>query len=889
MGEKPEGEAPAAPVATPAAEPATATAEPTTPVEPTTPAEPAEPKAEPEPAKAETPAETAETQAEPATEGQPKKKENGWIKFLRIVIWVAVAICITAGQSLIQTSKLSKAYANGSHSELLGTGNTLFYFGLVIGIANLIWGVTRWILRYKREKWSIGKIIGKLIGGGIWRTLAITPVIIFAAAIIAPRLCNNIETSIINEQEKYTTASDKIIADYEAGKISANDYAKYRFAAAFDAGNLPDEYKSSQLELSPIDDLINFISEHPDEVDDDTKQKLIDVIGLNKVKFGTPQEAQKAAKIQDDAKKAQFFGRPAYAEKNTDVSILSEAVLSGSGKFIVFYTEYGDDKITADTAKEIASQLDQAVENYKKNLGLDYIYDRVIIHDDEYEDMQDVLIRNGIPKSAAETAMPVYVTSPYSKENTIFAYYLKIHNTSDIGIRIGIWRSDDEEDKNERRLRFSIPSLPYIVIIPNKLSEPGKHLVVAHELGHHYDDRYCVKKFGETYSTEDFVVETLANFSAVTAYKNQPDPDNLLNNSHFNKKYLGKSTNDRLDSYSGYWSFSFLLNYAEIVPNARDIIYDASHETTALQYLYDKAGEENFKKAMHQTTTRNVTGYDPKYSINVKTPLIVEDNPCTEVCTVTKKMEAASSRYYYFSSEEFQNIWVEYNNNSHTTATLYGKKGDSYEVIANGDKFSTLFKKEEKDKYELYILAITSYTVKDDDASYSLKLTTKELADLMKVAETETGEPVTDLGDGCIELNMDSLLELPNQLMALGRYLLETLQRKDDSEDYSSAIEQFDLQQKQLRHDTDYTKKQLAGYRISVCETPINTNESDETIKAAIKKSVSGPLQTITINADGQKYNVLIGYNLLTREAKAFAIVREDGQTVLYTLIVQEK
>ena len=580
MGEKPEGEAPATPVATPAAKPAVA------PAEPTTPAEPAEPKPEPEP----------EPQPEPAAEDQPKKKENGWIKFLRIIIWIAVAICITAGQSLIQTSKLSKAYANGSHNELLGTGNTLFYVGLVIGIANLIWGVTRWILRYKREKWSIGKIIGKLIGGGIWRTLAIMPVIAFAAFVIAPRLCNNIETGIINEQEKYTTASDKINTDYEAGKISANDYAKYRFAAAFDTGNLPDEYKSSQLELSPIDDLINFISEHPDEVDDDTKQKLIDVIGLNKVKFGTPQEAQKAAKIQDDAKKAQFFGRPAYAEKNTDVSILSEAVLSGSGKFIVFYTEYGDDKITADTAKEIASQLDQAIENYKKNLGLDYIYDRVIIHDDEYEDMQDVLIRNGIPKTAAETAMPVYVTSPYSKENTVFAYYLKIHNTNDIGIRIGIWRSDDEDDKNERRLRFSIPSLPYIVIIPNKLSEPGKHLVVAHELGHHYDDRYCVKKFGETYSTEDFVVETLANFSAVTAYKNQPDPDNLLNNTHFNKKYLGKSTNNRLDSYSGYWSFSFLLNYAEIVPNARDIIYDASHETTALQYLYEKQAKKTSKR-----------------------------------------------------------------------------------------------------------------------------------------------------------------------------------------------------------------------------------------------------------------------------------------------------
>ena len=384
MGEAPKAEAPAeaaAPATPVATEPsAKAPAESTKPVE-----------------SAATPAE-AETEAEPAAEDQPKKKENGWIKFLRIVIWVAVAICITAGQSLIQTSKLSKAYANSSHNELLGTGNTLFYVGLIIGIANLIWGVTRWILRYKREKWSVGKIIGKLIGGGIWRTLAITPVIIFAAVVVAPRLCNNIESSIIDQQAKLATSSDKIIADYEAKKITPQQYFDYRFAAAFDTENLPKEYQTNKPELSPIPELISFAKEHPKDISAESFKKIIEIYNLSNIEFGTAQEAEKAAKAQEDAKKPRLFSQPAYAATR-DVTVLSEAIMSPSKKFVLFYTEAGDDKITVDEAKKLAQMLDDIIAGYKNNLGLEYTYYNRVHDKGALKDIQDVLTLNGLPKS----------------------------------------------------------------------------------------------------------------------------------------------------------------------------------------------------------------------------------------------------------------------------------------------------------------------------------------------------------------------------------------------------------------------------------------------------------------------------------------------------------
>ena len=882
MGEKPEGEAPAeaAAPATPVATEPTAKA----PAESTTPAESAA-----TPAEAET-AETAKTEAEPAAEDQPKKKENGWIKFLRIVIWVAVAICITAGQSLIQTSKLSKAYANGSHNELLGTGNTLFYFGLVIGIANLIWGVTRWILRYKREKWSIGKIIGKLIGGGIWRTLAITPVIIFAAVVVAPRLCNNIESSIIDQQAKLATSSDKIIADYEAKKITPQQYFDYRFAAAFDTENLPKEYQTNKPELSPIPELISFAKEHPKDISAESFKKIIEIYNLSNIEFGTPQEAEKAAKAQEDAKKPSLFSQPAYAATR-DVTVLSEAIMSPSKKFVLFYTEAGDDKITIDEAKELAQMLDDIVAGYKNNLGLEYTYYNRIHDKGALKDVQDVLTLNGLPKDALDTAMPVYVANPYRKASNTYAFYTEINDISDVLLDIGAAIGDDET-ADFAKITSSTPTYPFVVLLPKSDEADGRGAVTAHEIGHHYSSMYCRSKGAEGCTNDLFPNETLANYTSVRALQNQPT-NNLINENHYNYSYRRSGTSNNISKavsgFTGYPAFPLFVNYGEIVPNGTTHILQSALEEKPLDYLYNKAGAENYKKVMQQTTNRNITGYDRKYSLTNDAAIPILPNPCTEICKVTREMNSSASAYYYMSSAEYKNIWIEYSDAGSTVATLFGKNGDTYENLASGDKFSYLMKREDESKYELYILAVASYNIGEEKAQYSLSYTTKELADLMKVAETETGEPVTDLGDGCVELNMDSLLELPNQLMALVRYLLETLQRNDESEDYTSAIEQFDLQQKQLRHDTDYAKAQLAGYRISACETPFNSDESDETIKAAIRRSVSGPLQTITINADGQKYNVLVGYNLLTREAKAFAIVREDGQTVLYTLIVQEK
>ena len=117
-----------------------------------------------EPKPVEKPAEKVDEKAKTKTleqpqkeEKQPAKKGEGWIKFLRILIWCAVTILLTVGLQLRALSETSSAYADGSQTAKASLGNTLFWIGLILGIANLAWGAYRWFSRLVKEKWKAGK------------------------------------------------------------------------------------------------------------------------------------------------------------------------------------------------------------------------------------------------------------------------------------------------------------------------------------------------------------------------------------------------------------------------------------------------------------------------------------------------------------------------------------------------------------------------------------------------------------------------------------------------------------------------------------------------------------------------------------------------------------
>ena len=110
------------------------------------------------------------------------KKESGWIKFLRVLIYALSIPATTVGAALIKSATLSSSYTDGSHQARLTAGYIIFWIGLVVLCLNIFWGILRWFLRGYRQQWKAGKIIGKLIGGGIWRTLIIVPLLSSASS-----------------------------------------------------------------------------------------------------------------------------------------------------------------------------------------------------------------------------------------------------------------------------------------------------------------------------------------------------------------------------------------------------------------------------------------------------------------------------------------------------------------------------------------------------------------------------------------------------------------------------------------------------------------------------------------------------------------------------------
>ena len=131
---------------------------------------------------------------------QSFRKENGWIKFTRFLIYVVSTTGVTVGASLIKSGNLSAAYADGTYAAKIDNGEIIFFVFLIILCGNIVWGILRWFLRGYREKWKPGRIIGKLIGGGIWRILVIVPLVILSLMVVAPKIVYAISASVEKEQ-----------------------------------------------------------------------------------------------------------------------------------------------------------------------------------------------------------------------------------------------------------------------------------------------------------------------------------------------------------------------------------------------------------------------------------------------------------------------------------------------------------------------------------------------------------------------------------------------------------------------------------------------------------------------------------------------------------------
>lgn len=128
------------------------------------------------------------------------RREHKWVKLLRGLIWLALAITLPIGAALLVRSKTSECLANGTAAGMAEWGKVIFYASVGVAGANLIWGIVRWFKRWNSEKWGILKVIWKLIRGAIVRILVFTPIVLVTLTFITPVFYNHLAEGIILER-----------------------------------------------------------------------------------------------------------------------------------------------------------------------------------------------------------------------------------------------------------------------------------------------------------------------------------------------------------------------------------------------------------------------------------------------------------------------------------------------------------------------------------------------------------------------------------------------------------------------------------------------------------------------------------------------------------------
>lgn len=128
------------------------------------------------------------------------RREHKWVRYLRGLIWLVLAVTLPIGAALMVRAETSECLANGTAAGMARWGKTIFYVSLGAAVANLIWGIVRWFGRWNRERWGILRVIWKLIYGLIVRVLVFTPVVLVAMILVTPVLYNHLADGMMRER-----------------------------------------------------------------------------------------------------------------------------------------------------------------------------------------------------------------------------------------------------------------------------------------------------------------------------------------------------------------------------------------------------------------------------------------------------------------------------------------------------------------------------------------------------------------------------------------------------------------------------------------------------------------------------------------------------------------
>ena len=769
------------------------------------------------------------------------KKENGWLKFARIVIYAVTIIGVTVGLSLIKVGRLSVAYANGTYAAKIQNGEIIFWIAFIILCGNIVWGVLRWFLRGYREKWRPGRIIGKLIGGGIWRIVAIVPLVLISLFLITPKISNAIVANVSNDDN------------------------------------------TKKIALSEPLDHLEYISEHLEDYSvEELEEELAPYLFTN-IDFDIDASSNVTSK-----KPSGIFTENVSAYSST-VKILNKAKLSSNGRFVVFYTDTGDDKISDAKADELAEMLESVISGYQNNLGFLYSYKRVVNNVLSISKMEKVLENSGINENALDAAMPVYIVNPYKDGSSTLASYagerwrsVDLYLLSRLGALFG---------EETTKLYNSTPSYPFINILPENVSNSSLAIVSAHELGHHYSAIYNYEHYSSDLgSTDDFINETAPNWMAINVLPGQPS-DNLINSNHYNRSYLGEATgktiSDVATDFLGYPAVAFLENYYEIVPNAKTIIMDGAYKGDALNYLYDQAGADNFEKVMVSLAEKNLTGNYGGKLINYTLPK-GDSMSCADLCSKEAQVNPAATGYVYFDTGQYLDTKIQFRGNEQIIASVVGKdvRGNWKVLVSGQNEFEFDLSEDIARQYEVVAIAVANGSI-SETRGYHIDVVSYGFDDLIAATGEFDFEGIyKDLGHGCYEINVSSLFDTIGQMMDLSGELINVITSFDLSNDYSEVKNEWSAEVTEAKSNLEEVKQTLDGYIISVCANYVDSGLSFDEAKVKLQDAMGYNINFYDGVDDGVRTSIFAGFDLLIRQGRVYMLVEYEGEIGLITINV---
>lgn len=787
------------------------------------------------------------------------KKKHGWIGFLRLIIYIISIAGSAIGANLIQVGSLSSSYADGTYAAKIQNGEIIFFASLIVLSTNIMWGILRWFLRGYHEKWRPGCIIGKLIGGGIWRAAVILPLVFVSFFVIAPLLNRAISDNVLSAQK-----------DFIAYDPDATEHR------------------------------LEYLDEHFDELDPALVYQELRELALLDIEFDPNYTASSQG--------FNLFSTPVYATTKNAIA-LTHAKLSPSQKFIVFYTTSGDDAITDEDAENLAIMFDDVIASYKDNLGLEYSYAKKGGSVIKSVGMTNILKANNISTDILDSAMPIYVADPFRGDSNVLASYAGeawTSITTKIIMKLGqiplinnklLGMDDGMIDS----LTFydSVPSYPFVNIGPRNIHDPSLKSTVAHELGHHYDDIYKFNTYGEYGRGEKFIKETIANWMAANVVSDTSETS-VINGGHYNRTYLAEgsdlSVNLATPDFLGYPPYAFLENYSNIVPNATTIMLDATYYGDALNYLYKEAGAEKFAKVMTSLAEKNLTGdYNGKLTNYVTPP--GDTLSCADACTNSYEINPAATGYVYFSVAEYKNTEITFNGEDPTIAASFlGKTLSGKWIVLDSGKQTTSLEitEETPENYEVLALAVSNSSI-EQTGNYTVSVISSALEEIIDtegdfaMSDLEENELFTYIGGNCYRVNLDSIFNLFNDLVNLGSEFVDLVDTIDGSDESANLRRLYDAQAAEATKNLESAHLEASAYDITFCASEIKNGQSFAAAKSKLQSALGHTINIYNGSDGSTRFSVFVNLDMLRSSAKSYLLIGDDSGTGFIVIDIKQK